>query len=120
MKKEDVIFERKEFLNLPGHNSMANIITQIVKHNYNDDDELYRNISIILDFADCTRVVSMDLEYDSDYARENTLHKIDTIVDVLGDFREALVRELKYQKRLEKKRAKRKAEKKEKEKGDED
>ncbi len=111
MKKEDVIFERKEFLNLPGHNGMANIVAQITKNQWNSDDELYRNLELKLDFADCDRKVSMDLGYHNDYDRENTLHKVDTMIDVLSEFREVLEKELKYQKRLERKRARAKEEK---------
>lgn len=116
MKKEDVIFERKEFLNLPGHNGMANIVTHITKSTWGDDDELNRSIDVKLDFADCSRVVTMDIETYDDYSRENAIHKVDVLIDVLSDFREALVKELKYQARLEKKRARKKAEEKEKEK----
>ena len=110
MKKTDVIFERKEFLNLAGHNGMANIVTQIIKSPWGDDDELNRSIDVKLDFADCSRVISMDIETHDDYSRENSIHKVDVLIDVLSEFREALVKELKYQARLEKKIARKKAE----------
>lgn len=109
MKKEDVIFSRKEFLNLDGHNGMANIVTHITKNEWGDDDEYDRNLDIRLDFADCSRVVSMDLGGYDEYERENSLHKVDVLIDVLSEFREALERELKYQARLENKRARKKA-----------
>lgn len=111
MKKEDVIFERKEFLNLAGHNGMANIVAQIIGNEYTRDDETYRHAYCKLDFADCDRRVSMDIEIDDDYSRENALFKVDTMLEVLTEFRDALEREAKYQKRLEKKRARKKAEK---------
>ena len=118
MKKEDVIFERKEFLNLPGHNGMANIVASIVasdswKKDTDDDGKpLYRNAYYKLDFADCDRRVSMELEDHDEYARENTMHKVDTLIDTLIEFRTALKKELKYQHRLEKRRnAKKEAEK---------
>lgn len=121
MKKEDVIFERKEFLNLAGHNGMANVVANIVGSNRNygyksEDDDLYRHVYCKLDFADCDRRVSMEIELDDEYSRENALHKVDVLIDVLGEFREALVKEAKYQARLEKKRARKKAEEKAKEK----
>jgi hypothetical protein len=109
MKKKDVIFERKEFLNLAGHNGMANVVAQIVGSNYERDDIEYRSTYCKLDFADCSRVVSMDIDLDDDYSRENALFKVDTMLDVLTDFRDAIEREGKYQKRLEKKEAKDKA-----------
>jgi len=111
MKKKDVIFERKEFLNLAGHNGMANIVAQIVGNEYNNDDGLYRYAECKLDFADCSRVISMDIDLGDDYSRENALFKLDTMLDVLTEYRDAIEREGKYQKRLEKKRARAKANK---------
>ncbi len=120
MKKEDVIFERKEFLNLPGHNGMANIVASIVawggKPKTDDDGNiLRRGVSYKLDFADCSRVISMDIDDDTEYNRENALYKVDTLIDVLTDFRGALEKEMKYQRRLERRRKRHEEEKKEKE-----
>jgi hypothetical protein len=100
MKKEDVIFERKEFLNLAGHNGMANIVANIIKSSYGRDNDNYRTIDCKLDFADCSRVVNMEINLDDEYSRENALHKVDVLIDVLTEFREALVKEGKYQARL--------------------
>jgi transposase len=116
MKRKDVIFERKEFLNLPGHNGMANIVAQIVGNNYKSDGEEYRSAYCKLDFADCSRVISMDIDLDDEYNRENALFKIDTLIDVLTEYRDVVEKEAKYQKRLERKRERIKAEKKAKEK----
>ena len=115
MKKEDVIFDRKEFLNLPGHNGMANIVANIVGQDRRygrkkEDDDLYRHVYCKLDFADCDRRVSMEIEVEDEYSRENALHKVDVLIDVLTEFRVALEKETKYQARLEKKRARKKAE----------
>lgn len=112
MKKQDVIFERKEFLNLAGHNGMANVVAQIIGNTYTRDDVEYRSAYCKLDFADCSRVVSMDIDLDDDYSRENALFKVDTLIDVLTEYRDALEREGKYQRRLERKQARIKAEKK--------
>lgn len=107
MKKEDIIFERKEFLNLPAQNGMANVVAHIVKSDYGTKDELYRHIDVKLDFADCSRVVSMAIDLDDEYSRENAIYKVDTLLSVIKDFREALIKEAKYQRRLERKRARR-------------
>ena len=112
MKKEDVIFERKEFLNLPGHNGMANIIAQLTVNPYESDGVEYRSTYCKLDFADCSRVIHMDIDIEDEYSRENALFKLDTLIDVLNGYRDAVEKEGKYQKRLEKKRARIKAEKK--------
>lgn len=108
MKKKDVIFERKEFLNLPGHNGMANVVTQIVKSKWSNRKD-FRDLSITLDFADCDRKVSMDFTVDSkSYNNENALYKVDTLIDVLTEFRGVLKEEIKIQKKLKKKRRKNK------------
>lgn len=108
MKKEDIIFERKEFLNLPAQNGMANVVAYIIKSEYGRTDELYRHVDVKLDFADCSRVVNMSIDLDDEYSRENAIYKVDTLLSVLTDFREALIKEVKYQRRLERKRARRK------------
>ncbi len=111
MKKEDVIFERREFLNLAGHNGMANIVANIVKSDYGNDNEDYRNVECKLDFADCSRVVNMEINLSDEYSRENALYKVDVLLDVLKDFREVIVKEGKYQARLERIRERKKVKK---------
>jgi translation initiation factor 2 gamma subunit (eIF-2gamma) len=106
MKKEDVIFDRKEFLNLAGHNGQANVVANIVNWTNKYNDKLERNVDIKLDFADCSRVVNMDFDIGDEYARENSIHKVDVLLDVLKDFRKVLIKECKTQERLEVKRAK--------------
>ena len=104
MKKEDVIFERKEFLNKAGYQGMANIVTYIVDDAWDKDDKLSRDVSIKLDIADCSRVITIDIgDYDID-ERENSLYKVGTLIDVLVDFRKALKKEFKLQTRLEAKK----------------
>lgn len=105
MKKKDVIFDRKEFLNLAGHNGQANVVANIVDWN-SGYDKLERNVDIKLDFADCSRVVNMDFDIGDEYNRENSIHKVDVLIDVLKDFRKALIKECKTQERLKAKRAK--------------
>ena len=113
MKKEDVIFSRKEFLNLDGHESTAGIVAYITKSKIwgNNKDEFDRDIDIVLDISDCNRKISLDLNLRGDeYGDDNTLYKLRALIDVLTDFQDALVREAKYQKRLLKKKKRRDAE----------
>lgn len=114
MKKKDVIYSRKEFLNLAGQESMANIVAHIVKSGWRSGEDFYRHVDLTLDIADCDRKISFALDLDGDYERENSLHKIDTLIDVLIEFRDAVEREAKYQARLERKRARTEVENKEK------
>jgi hypothetical protein len=46
-----------------------------------------------LEIADCADVVELEFDVDSDGYRENSLHKLDTLITALRVFREALVKE---------------------------
>ena len=46
-----------------------------------------------LEISDCDRRVSLGFDVDSEGYRENSLHKLDTLVAALRVFREALVKE---------------------------
>ncbi len=48
---------------------------------------------LIVEIADCDRRITLEFELDSDEARENSLHKLDTLVAALRLFREGLVAE---------------------------
>lgn len=103
--KDKVIFNKREFLNLPGHHSMANIVASIVKYRDGGDPEKgERWIDIQLGIADCSRTITLSIDHESKEDRENALHKVDTLISTLSEFREALEKELKYQNRLEKRR----------------
>ena len=47
----------------------------------------------VLEIADCADTISLSFDVDSDGYRENSLHKLDTLVAALRVFREALVKE---------------------------
>jgi len=102
MKKEDIIFSRKEFLNLAGQESMANIVCHITKQHTQGDGSYYPDIT--LSVADCDRKVSMYLDLEDEYDIENSMHKVDTLIDVLTEFRRELKKEATRQKRFKKKR----------------
>jgi len=102
MKKEDIKFSRKEFLNLPGHESTAAIVTHIktpYKHGYTE---------VVLDISDCSRVISMSMDLEDELSRENAIFKVDTLIDVLNDFKVALVKECKVAAKKEEKDKKKK------------
>lgn len=46
-----------------------------------------------LEIADCDEVISLEFDIDSEGYRENSLHKLDTLIAALRVFREALVEE---------------------------
>lgn len=104
MKKSDLIYARKEFLNLPGQESVACIVTHIKKGDWGKQDNLYRNTEYELTITDCSDQAKLNLEHDTEYDRLNSLHKVDTLIKVLTDFREALVKEFEIQADLQAKR----------------
>ena len=46
-----------------------------------------------LEIADCQDTIALSFDVDSDGYRENSLHKLDTLITALRVFREALVKE---------------------------
>lgn len=94
-------FSRREFLNLPGMHSGGHIVAYI--NNYDDDN--WTSTDVHLSIADCVRSIDFDFDGLGDKeGRKNALHKVDTFIDVLTDFREALVDACKREKKLEAKR----------------
>ena len=84
MKKKDVFYDDKRFLNLPGHSGMANIGANITAENYGS----FPGINFWI--ADCDRKVSFDMSLYSEYERDNSLHKIDVMIDFLEKFKKAV------------------------------
>jgi hypothetical protein len=48
---------------------------------------------MIVEIADCDRRIGLEFDMDTDAGRENSLHKLDTLVAALRVFREAVVEE---------------------------
>jgi hypothetical protein len=48
---------------------------------------------MILEIADCNERIALEFDIDSSTGRDNSLHKLDTLVSALRLFREALVNE---------------------------
>ena len=117
MKKENVFFSRKEFLNLPGQHSTGNIVAHIVKYDMNEEGDSQR-VDLELYVSDCSRSISLDLGVGDEYERENTIHKLDTMIDVLTEMRDATKKVCKHQHRLEKKYKRRRIAELEEKKGD--
>lgn len=104
MKKSDLVYSRREFLNLPGQESIACIVTHIKRGEWGQKNELYRNSEYELTITDCADQAKLNLEHDTEYDRENSLFKVDTLISVLTEFRGELVKEFEIQADLEVKR----------------
>ena len=85
---------RREFLNedpeMPGY------IIGIVQDTSElpDEDERWKWVAPTLDFGDCTRRVSFDLNMSSREERANTLNKINLIAEVVNAVRDAIAKEV--------------------------
>ena len=94
----------RRFLNLPGFHGGAYVVAYV-------EDTSGREISkrdpfgyegsrfvnpqprIILEIADCSERINLEFEVDSELDVENSLHKVDTLIDALAEFRAGLVEE---------------------------
>jgi len=105
--KDNVVFCRREFLNLPGHETHANIVTDITlsTSSWRNSDN-YRTCYVNLGISDCKDIVSLNLDIstDEDADRDNAIYKVSTLIDVLTEFKEALIKECALQKELSDKR----------------
>ena len=59
-----------------------------------DEDEAWKWGTVMLDFGDCHRRVSFDLDLSGREERANTLHKINLISEVVNAVRDAITREV--------------------------
>ena len=48
---------------------------------------------MILEIADCSRRVNLEFDVDSEQARANSLHKLDTLISALRVFRAGIAEE---------------------------
>jgi hypothetical protein len=90
------------FLNLPGFHGGAYVVAFVEDTSgcgpranpYCDDDctECPENFEprMILEIADCSRRINLEFDVDSERARANTLHKLDTLIAALRVFRSGM------------------------------
>jgi hypothetical protein len=95
----------RTLLNLPGFHDAAYVYVYVED---TSERELQRHAScgddctscpwnfeprMILEIADCSRRIELEFDIDSNAGRDNSLHKLDTLVSALRLFREAFVSE---------------------------
>src|SRR5438034_8247741 len=91
--------DERRFLNLPGFHGGAYVVAYIEDTSdcgprcdpYCDDDcsDCPANFEprMILEIADCYKRVNLEFDVDSEHARANSLHKLDTLIAALRVFR---------------------------------
>jgi len=82
-KKERITFAESALLNRVGHNSTAAICATVI-NDYGD------NPSVDLQITDCYRAVNFDFSVHEEDDRDNALYKLDILIGVLTNFREAV------------------------------
>src|SRR4051794_22164208 len=100
------------FLNLPGFHGGAYVVAYVEdtseygprRDQYCDDDCTCCPANFeprtILEIADCSRRVNLDFDLDSEHARANSLHKLDTLIAALRVFRAGIAQEfVEYERR---------------------
>ena len=85
---------RREFLN--ENPEMPAYVIGIVQDTSDlaDEGEHWKWGTAMLDFGDCTRRVSFDLDLSGPEERANTLHKINLIAEVVNAVRDGIVKEI--------------------------
>lgn len=118
MKKYQARTTRSEFLNTPGFHGAAAIRTYV-------EDTRDRKVEyeeppsprILFEMSDCSGGISIDFNAWSKEQRENAIAKANTIVEVITEFRDALVEEFEFvdeRAKMLRKKAKKKRKKKKK------
>ena len=82
--------DEKILLNLPGFHGDANVRVFVEDTTFRKWRRRPPEPRIRLRIADCSREISLWFELDSPESRENSLHKIDTLLGALQRFRAAL------------------------------
>lgn len=78
---------RRVFLNKPGEHSVAAIYAAVEKGTYT------------LKMSDCDRSITFSIDAYDNEGRENSLFKVNTMIEVLTDFRTALLKDFEKNKK---------------------
>jgi hypothetical protein len=96
--------DARRFLNLPGFHGGAYVVAYvedtserpIAKRDlFGSRSRRYVNPEprIILEIADCAERINLELEVDTDLRLENSLYKVDRLIEALAELRDGLVAE---------------------------
>jgi hypothetical protein len=110
----------RALLNGPGHHSTGAIAVEVEDTSLWSDKKIAKASNVwdhqpryVFQFSDCGRTISFELDWTTKEDRENTLRKIDLMIDNLQEFRAGVELEQKRfvarQKQIKKRRKKEKA-----------
>ena len=91
----------RSFLNLPGFHEGAYVVAYVedtserglAREDYGAKAFHNPRPRVILEIADCSERINLEFDVHSKLQRQNSLHKIDTLVEALGQLRQGLVTE---------------------------
>lgn len=87
--------QRREFLNkYPELPAYVIGVIEDTRDIPDGDDQRWKWAKAVLDFGDCNRRVSFDLDMSDPEERANTLHKINLIAEVVNAVRDAIAKEV--------------------------
>jgi hypothetical protein len=85
----------RSLLNMPGHHSTAAIVAECddtVSREINDDDDGYRlQPNITCKITDCDSSVNIEFDVSTANQLENSLFKVDAMIDALMGMRDGLI-----------------------------
>jgi hypothetical protein len=105
--------DERWFLNLPGFHGGAYVVAYVEdtsecgprRERWCDDDcpDCPHNFEprTILEIADCSDRINLEFDLDTEMARANSLHKLDTLISALRVFRAGVVAEFEHYDRRE-------------------
>jgi len=85
------VYSRKDFLNLPFHDSDASIFTCIKENSDNSETPIWYGIDCKI--KDCTHLITLSFGIRDDEMYKNSLYKLDTMIQHLIEFKDALIKE---------------------------
>jgi hypothetical protein len=83
-------FYIREFLNKPGFHSVGYILCSVEQTDKEESLPGYAQLMI----GDCNRHISIDIDIATEEDRDNTLYKLDLLIDSLNKFKEAILVEM--------------------------
>jgi|AntDeeMinimDraft_6_1070357.scaffolds.fasta_scaffold03654_4 Ser-tRNA(Ala) deacylase AlaX len=109
MKEEDKVkwdknleFVDRRFLNQSNYHTTANVVAKISSEFYNERPYCDFHIS------DCNRTISLDIDSDNEDDLKNSIYKMEQIIDVATEMKDALIKLKPYLKKLEEEKLRKK------------
>lgn len=82
----------RSLLNLSGHHSTAAIVAEVPDTSVGNWDNA-AHPDAVCKITDCDGSISLDMDYATANQLENSVHKIDVMIETLIDFRRGLIHE---------------------------